>query len=467
MTNARFLAGTGRRGHGRARWAVVLSLLVAACGILDVENPDTIVPEDLDTPSGLSALRAGAIGDYAFAVVGDNGATEGLILVGGSMSDELGNSETFPTRHEYDRRTIDTRNGTLTTVFRNIQRARRAAEFAAERYGTIAPDSATRRAEMLAFAGAIYNIVGEHYCSGVPFSELNRDGTITYGNPETTTQIFERAVARFDAALALTTASATVLDFARVGRARALLNLGRFSEAGTAATSVATTFAFNTTHTTATNRQQNGVFRFSVSFERFSMANLDGLNGLNFRAANDPRIPWRRSPANDVGFDGATPQFDQGKYASETSPVPVVNGVEARLIEAEAALQNNDPVTWLNTLNALRANAALVPAPPTGFPTFPALTPLADPGTPTARQDLHFRERAFWLYLTGRRLGDLRRLVRQYGRDPQAVYPGGGNQPYVIDGNPKGGVFGNDWVLPVSFEETNNPNFTGCLSTAP
>ena len=55
---------------------------------------------------------------------GDNGGTEGLILVSGSMSDELGNSETFPTRKEYDQRVIDIRNTTLTTVFRRVQRAR-------------------------------------------------------------------------------------------------------------------------------------------------------------------------------------------------------------------------------------------------------------------------------------------------------------------------------------------------------
>lgn len=466
MTNAFISPHAGRGGRGRARWAILLSVLATACGLLDVQNPDTIVPEDLDTPSGVAALRAGAIGDYSLAMVGDNGVNEGLIAVSGSFTDELVNSETFPTRIEYDRRTIDTRNATLTGIFRSIHRARRSAELAADRWSTIMPDSATRIAEMLTFAGFTYNAIGEYYCSGVPFSDLNRDGSVTYGVPETTTQIFDRAIARFDAALVAVPTYAPAL----IGRARALLNEGRFAEAGTGLAGVTTAFTFNTTHTSSianNGRQQNGVFRFTVSFERFSMANADGGNGINFRTANDPRIPWRRTPATDVGFDNATPQFDQGKYAAETTPVAIANGIEARLIEAEAALQASDFTTWLNTLNALRANAALVPAAPAGFPTFPALTPLADPGTPTARQDLHFRERVFWLYLTGHRLGDLRRLVRQYGRDPQAVYPGGGGALYVVDGNPKGGTFGNDFVLPVSFDETNNPNFSGCLSTAP
>ncbi len=39
---------------------------------------------------------------------------------------------------------------------------------------------------------------------------------------------------------------------------------------------------------------------------------------------------------------------------------------------------------------------------------------------------------------------------------PQAVDSGGGGAAYVVDGNPKGGTFGNDFVIPVSFDETNN-----------
>jgi hypothetical protein len=66
-----------------------------------------------------------------------------------------------------------------------------------------------------------------------------------------------------------------------------------------------------------------------------------------------------------------------------------------------------------------------------------------------------FRERAFWLFGTGHRLGDLRRLVRQYGRGSETVFPTGN---YF-----KGGLYGTDVNIPVPFEERNNPNFTGCL----
>jgi hypothetical protein len=71
------------------------------------------------------------------------------------------------------------------------------------------------------------------------------------------------------------------------------------------------------------------------------------------------------------------------------------------------------------------------------------------------------------MYLSGHRLGDLRRLVRQYGRSADAVFPGGGGAQYVIDGNPKGGVFGSEVNLPVPFDEINNPNFSQCINRDP
>lgn len=450
-------------------------LAVAACSpgeILEVDNPDIIDPVGLATPAGLAALHAGALGDFSIAVVGDNGGTEGQILVSGSFSDELGNSETFPTRKEYDQRgPIDARNGTLLAVFRNIQRARVAAERSAEVIKTVVADPVvdSRVGESYALAGTIYNYLGEHYCSGVPISTAALDGTLTFGDPITTTQLFNEAVMRFDSAAKYPgpASNTTIANFAKVGKGRALLNLGQYAAAAAAVAGVPTSFRYNTTHTLALGRQQNGIFVFLSQTERFTVADQDGTNGLPFRTAMDPRVPWARVPANDVGFDNATPQYDQGKYASETAPVAIASGVEARLIEAEAQLKAGDNPGWLATLNALRADASLIPTVyPAGFPApsaFPALTPLTDPGSASAREDLMFRERAFWLYLSGHRLGDLRRLVRQYGRSADAVYPGGGGKPYIINGNNKGGVFGNELNLPIPFDETNNPNFTDCL----
>jgi len=121
--------------------------------------------------------------------------------------------------------------------------------------------------------------------------------------------------------------------------------------------------------------------------------------------------------------------------------------VEARLIEAEAALQAGDVPTWLAKLNHLRETAIT-----------PALPDTTDPGTPGARVDLLFRERAFWLFLTGHRQGDMRRLIRQYGRDQSQVYPTG-----LYPGGT--GAYGSDVNAPIpALERQYNPKFTGCLT---
>jgi hypothetical protein len=128
------------------------------------------------------------------------------------------------------------------------------------------------------------------------------------------------------------------------------------------------------------------------------------------------------------------------------SPFTVANGIEARLIEAEAQLQpvNAPSGPWLATLNALRATVGL--------------SDTTDPGTATARVSLLFRERAYWLFLTGHRQGDLRRLIRQYGRNQDQVYPTG---PYLAPGT---GLYGTDVTTVIPLSEYVNPFFHGCLN---
>jgi hypothetical protein len=73
-----------------------------------------------------------------------------------------------------------------------------------------------------------------------------------------------------------------------------------------------------------------------------------------------------------------------------------------------------------------------------------------------------FRERAFWLYGTGHRLGDLRRLVRWYGRDQAQVFPVG---TYVNGGaSSLVSTYGTDVDYPIGLVETGNSRFHGCLN---
>jgi hypothetical protein len=81
------------------------------------------------------------------------------------------------------------------------------------------------------------------------------------------------------------------------------------------------------------------------------------------------------------------------------------------------------------------------------------MDPLAVPATQEDAVSLYFREKAFWQFGRGHRLGDLRRLVRQYNRAPDQVFPVGEHY--------RGGAYGTDMNLPVPQQEENNPELNG------
>ena len=432
--------------------AGLVALLTACSSLLDVKDPDVINPGDVQNADGAVGAYNGGIGDFAFANDGDNGGTEGQILVSGVMSDEYTDVETFPTRIEYDSRAIDERNTTLRDVYFNLHKARVALEGAAGALQQYAPTPDSRIGEMLALAGFTYVYFAENYCSAVPFSERLPNGTIQNGMPLSTNAILDRAISRFDSAASVTT-SAGIKNLASIGKGRALLDKADFADAATAVAGVPTNFAYTTFHSTATDRQKNGVFVFNnqapLGTARFGVADVEGTNGLNFRSAGDPRVI---AVQNGKGFDNTSPLFVLTKYTSQTSPVHVADGVEARLIAAEAQLQSGDSAGMIASLNALRADAANNG----GF----GLAALPDPGG-SARVDVLFRERAFWLFATGHRLGDLRRLARApYNRAIESIYPTG---TYTHTNT----VYGSNTELPVTFDERNNPNFTGCDYNTP
>jgi hypothetical protein len=293
----------------------------------------------------------------------------------------------------------------------------------------------------------VEDLAAEHYCSGVVFSTVI-EGTESYGSPLTTAAAFARALAHADSGLALVTG--TTADDVRVRSAlqvikgRILLGLNRPADAATAVTGVATGFQYLTYHALTTTSNQ--FWNFNNLAGRYSVSTTEGVNGMNFATANDPRVPvcaGNDAVCKTIGVtktsrdDLSTPYYVQRLWPLRESSVAIVSGQEARLIEAEAQLRAGGAAAALGTLNALRA-------------TFTGLTPLADAGTEASRVDQLFRERAFTLFGRGTRTGDLRRLIRQYARTATAVFPTGAWH--------KGGNYGTDVTLPLPLAETNNPN---------
>jgi hypothetical protein len=453
------------------------TLVVTACHTLDVTQPDIIQPGNLQTASALPTIRAGAIGDFTIAysgsgAQGSSGTVEGQILTAGMLSDELINTETFPDRINVDRRFVEINGATMATVFRNLSKARRSAEAAAANFRTLSPDTTkdSGLSEMLSLAGFAYVMFAENYCSGVPVSNVDPSGHLLFGDPLTTTQMLDTAINRFNQALGAANALASgsskaqFAAMAQVGRARAFLDLGQFDSADVAAATVATGFSYVVTHDLNTTRQNNGIFKGTFTFKRYGMADKEGVNGFPYISVADPRTPiYRPSGASGLGFDGATPQQDQLRYFDEKASVTVATGLEARLIQAEAAYQAANTAGMYTILSALRAAPpayilAGSPASPSSQPTpVAAMAALSGTGNPV---DTLFAERARWLWLTAHRLSDLRRLIRQYGRATESVFPTGS---YFKQGL----VYATDVNFPVPIDEQNNPNFQQCLDRNP
>jgi len=296
-------------------------------------------------------------------------------------------------------------------------------------------------AQLFAIRGYTALQVAEDICSGFPLNDLTDDGQPKLSGPLTTDSAVTFAISQLDSAEHYAVDSTRFLNLARVAKGRALLDLGHYAEAAAAVAQVPTDFVYLPEWVNFVYVQP-----YQWSGVRLAVGNHDGGTGLLFATANDPRAP---AVFKAVRYGNAADSlYDQLKYADNSVPMVVAGGIEARLIEAEAALNVGDP-RWFATLNSLRATAIT-----------PAMDPIPTMPTATADQvDLLYSERAFWLYLTGRRLGDLRRLIRNYGRAPETVFPTG---TY-----PLGGSYGSATAIPFVYDVQRrfNPHITsGCAT---
>jgi hypothetical protein len=418
--------------------------------LLDVHTPDQIPTSVANTPVGAQALRVAAIGNFETFLGGDvGGEGVGLNVVSGLLADELISARG---------RDIDTRAQDATSFLSSswmwvgqtqtqITRAIRAITAFPPTPAISSLSLGDELAELYALQGFTYTIAGEIYCNGIPIANADDE------HPKTETlsnvDLFERAVSQFDTAL-VNAPSGPLADLAIVGKARALVDLGNYDQAALLVKNIPTAFVHDIAYSPNYSSIVNAAYDWLVATQSLGPADKEGENGLDFVSANDPRVPVMRDDSGNIieqaGQDGTMVPILM-LYPDAGSPVPLATGIEARLIEAEAAIQHSD-ASWLTILNDLRATMVT-----------PALPPLTDPGTLEGRVNLLFRERAFWMYLTAHRAGDLRRLVRQYGRTPESVWPTGA---YF-----KGGRYGAAQNLTPSQTEQNNPDWHQCTDRNP
>lgn len=437
--------------------AIASTLALSACSptdALQVTDPDIINPSDVQSAAGANAVRLGAIGRLNSATTGGSASSEGLFLLSGLFADEWNNGDSFIARWEVDQRSITPQNNFLTDVDRMLHRARLAGSQAVQLLQQFNPNGpAADVAEMYFVQSYVENALGEHYCNGLVLSGVV-DGTEEYGSPMTTTAAFQAALAHADSGLALITGTSTadvkVRSALQIVRGRILLNLDRSAEATLAVVGIATNYKYQMQQSQTTN--DNAIWSYNNIARRYSVSNREGTNGLNFATSADPRLPICQGgdvvcKANGVTLTqrddkSAFPIYVQLIWPTRDASVTIAGGIEARMLEAEAAYRAGSFPLMMQKLNQARTEGGV-----TGLPAT-----LTDPGTTAGRVDLIFRERAFWLFSTAHRVGDMRRLIKYYSRSVETVFPTGAWD--------KGGNYGVDVNFPVPQAEENNPNVT-------
>jgi len=454
---------------------------LAACDIkenlLEATDPDVIDPSSVQSAAGATAVRNGALSRLRTATADG----ESTWLFGGLLVDEWATSSTFVQNDETDQRQTKLDNGTVQTELRALYRVRTASNQAIALLNQYKPQPAADVAEMYFARGFAELQLASDFCNGIPLTDGAGD-EIKYGEPLTVAQVFAVASASFDSAMSIASgtdnASVTINRAARIGKARALLGQGLSNAAAAAAlvNGIPTSFRYDVT--ASLTGGSNTLWNQPFSSNRYTLSdsvqgnarNILVKNAIPFFSAKDPRVPSNYKIASN-GKDTVKAQ-DGGTFVIEvqiwgqTSAVALTAGLDARLIEAEAALKAGDAAGMMSILNALRAAPQLITSPsPNSTGTHPGLTTpvmpaLTDPGTQKGRENLLFREKAFWQFGRGFRLGDLRRLIRDYGRAADGSDAGG----YPIGQHYKGGNFSVDLQLPVTTDEqVGNTNFTGCI----
>lgn len=447
--------------------ALLISGGLTACSSL-FDNPT--IPEGSQSPNTYHS-RAGGLNMARYAEALFIEQIGSSIVDGGLVGDELVSNNTQGSSAELDHRYMP-EGGDVSFEsgsYSFLQRLRGQSSMARailERFASDMSPSVRGRLQIMDAYARI--LLADQYCSGVPLSILEFDGDYTLAPSSTLKETYESALPLFDSAIALSGDSTQLVLLAKLGKARALLGAGRLAEANAIASGIATVEAYTL----------KGTF-FSVGginnrlAKRGTISDSEGGNGLPYISSGDPRtkVVVYNMALTSGGSATIVPVNYPEKYARADSFIfTLASGIDARLIEAEFQLKDGNN-SWLAILNDLRTNGTILRIDSVsetrsdtvwaaGSGGVAGLKPLVDPGTADSRVDLLFAERAYWQFMTGNRLPDMRRLVRDYARDRETVFPSGSYEHGVT----AVGGYGTDINIPIPRSETKNRLFKGCLN---
>src|SRR5688500_10551806 len=385
--------------------AAVMVLAIAGCdGLLEVSNPGSRQEEQLNDPALQQFLVNGAIGELQFAY-------GRYVLWSAVLSDELYADHIDLSIRALARHDFDDLNSPNNDVYSSLQRARQSADDATARLKLTLGANAASSLDVtrtLVYGGYAYVLLGEGFC----------DAPVDGGSALSPDELLGRAVARFDEAIVVATAASAgtdaaaaqdLISMAHVGAARASLKRGAHATARAHAALVPDAYE-RWAYYSANSVRENNALQTGASASRPFL----GMHPI-FQRLDDARVPQPAAPRLAVGGTAILPPLKPSMYSgwSATASAPIENathiriasGLEARYVGLEADGPSGAMLTFVNGRRAVAGKAAVT-------------------SSGTALMAELRAQRAIDFYLTGQRLGDLRRYAAA-GLDlfPRGTYP--------------------------------------------
>ena len=422
------------------------TLATTACNldeILEVTPTGLIPAGGLEIPSNAAILVSGVASDFDCAF-------GSYVVVTGMMGEELDDALQTAARWPYDQRMVlanqtfyATNSCTGIGIYTPLQTARVSANNVRRLLEgwtdvEVGPQRMEHIARVAVYEGWSTLLLGEAFQESA-LSTVNGE-QVNYAPRIARNAVLQEAITQLT--LAITTAQAlgtvvgdSIVNFARVGRARAYHNLNDLTNARVDAAAVPAAFVWSASASDVTSRRTNRVY------DQSNATGVAATVGPRYRTLNDPRVPVQplltsggAQRSNALGVE----LWAQRKYLTAASSLPIAQGAEMQLLIAEADRSTNS-TNAVNIINTFRtAGNQGNYAGPTDAASL--LTEIIDQ-----------RRRALWL--TGTHFGDVVRY------NLTVTPAAGASAPWNQDYGPDTGV---QLLLPLpEVEIRNNPAISG------
>jgi len=434
------------------RWCIGTAIVAGALGggacrnALDVNNPQLIPEGNLNDPQLVNVLTNTSIAALQTSF-------SEFVWYSAIITDEALNATNDYRSGELSQRIVELAQGNA-GPYNQLARYRATADSVSSRIKTLVPNPSTdlRLARALTYAGYGYVFMAEFLCT----APINGGPLITDDSLETL------ALNRFNQAITIAAAGRSaspvvadsILNFARVGAARASLNLGKRTEAIAFASAVDTSFVVQADYLNSANTNlQNSLWtRANGQNKQIGVHPLmQNLKDPRVRYVTKAVLGHNQLTLLNVPYSPRT--FSTFAYIdsipiAQNSKIEIASGLEARYIIAEASLGGGSGgwstaqvTSFVNARRAYGKELALG-----------ATDDLAAALRDERRRDL---------YLGAHRLGDLRRYKAQAVGDffPSGTHP-----------NKEWGLYGSATCYIITQDEISvNPNVAGYVppSTRP